>query len=189
MCFVGDMSCLWRVFERSFAETPVLYVQLLLFGAAIGVISGMLGIGGGIVLVPGLMLLFGFSQQEAQGTSLAALIPPIGIFAAMVYYQNGYVKIPVAGAVAAGFMFGALGGALLLPRVPIQSLRLAFGGLLLYLGLSFVFFGFPPKGIRMAALPAGVAAVLVAVGAWLRGKWGPPRARLPSPDANTEYHI
>ena len=80
-------------------ERKVFYFQLFLFGVFIGVISGMLGIGGGIILVPGLMLLFGFTQQEAQGTSLAALIPPIGIFAAMVYWQHGFVKIPVAAAV------------------------------------------------------------------------------------------
>ena len=112
------------------------YFQLLLFGVFIGVISGMLGIGGGIILVPGLMLLFGFTQQEAQGTSLAALIPPIGIFAAMVYWQHGFVKIPVAAAVAAGFMIGALGGALVVPRMPVDWLRLGFGVLLLYLSQS-----------------------------------------------------
>ena len=165
------------------------YFQLLLFGACIGVISGMLGIGGGIILVPGLMLLFGFSQQEAQGTSLAALIPPIGIFAAMVYWQHGFVKIPVAGAVAAGFMIGALGGALLVPRLPLDWLRLGFGALLLYLGCSFVFVGFPPRNFSAAALPAGLAAVLVAIGAWLRGKRIPARAKLPPPDGQTEYHI
>src|SRR4029079_12703277 len=60
-------------------------VFLLLFGVAIGMASGLLGIGGGVLLVPGLVMLFGFSQAEAQGTSLSVLIPPIGIFAAMVY--------------------------------------------------------------------------------------------------------
>src|SRR5262245_27323466 len=89
---------------RSIAQAVVpefAVLSLFLFGVAIGVVSGLLGIGGGILLVPGLMLLFQFSQQEAQGTSLAALIPPIGIFAAIVYYQNGHVRLPVAGAVAA----------------------------------------------------------------------------------------
>jgi uncharacterized membrane protein YfcA len=167
----------------------VIYVQLLLFGACIGVVSGMLGIGGGIILVPGLMLLFGFTQQEAQGTSLAALIPPIGIFAALVYYQNGFVKIPVAGAVAVGFMVGALGGALLVPRVPIEWLRLAFGALLLYLGGAFVCVEFPAKSVSMAALPAGLAAIVTAIGAWLRGRQLPGRQKLPPPDGTTEYHI
>lgn len=167
----------------------MLYVSLLLFGICIGVVSGLLGIGGGIVLVPGLMLLFGFSQQEAQGTSLAALIPPIGIFAAMVYYQHGYVKVPVASAVAAGFMIGAYFGALLVPRVPIDWLRLAFGGLLLYVGLTFVFSGVLVKGAPLAALPAGVAAFVMGIGAWLRGKRMAARSKLPRPDGQTEYHI
>jgi uncharacterized membrane protein YfcA len=166
----------------------MLYLQLALFGACVGVASGLLGIGGGVILVPGLMLLFSFSQQEASGTSLAALIPPIGIFAAMVYYQNGLVKIPVAGAVAAGFMFGALGGALLLPRVSIEWLRLAFGGLLLYLGFSFVLLG-PTRGATLAALPAGLAGLMVAVGALLRGRRISRHRRLPLPDNETEYHI
>lgn len=70
-----------------------MYLLLLaLVGVAVGVLSGWLGIGGGIVLVPGLMLLFGFSQPEAQGTSLAVLVPPIGLFAAIVCYQHGDVR-------------------------------------------------------------------------------------------------
>ena len=167
----------------------MLYVNLLAFGVCVGVVSGMLGIGGGIILVPGLMLLFRFSQQEAAGTSLAALIPPIGIFAAMVYYQNNLVKIPVATAVAAGFMVGAYFGALLVPKMPVDWLRLGFGGLLLYLGCSFAFFGFPPKSVSLAALPAGIAAVLTAIGAWLRGRRAAAGMKLPRPDGQTEYHI
>jgi uncharacterized membrane protein YfcA len=163
----------------------VLYIQLLLFGLGIGVISGMLGIGGGVILVPGLMLLFSFSQQEAQGTSLAAMIPPIGIFAAMVYYKNGDVKIPVAAAVAFGFMIGALIGALFVRQVPVGWLRLGFGTLLLYVGFSFVF---APKTTVMAALPAGLATFFAAIGAWMRGRRA-KTSELPPPDKQHEYHI
>lgn len=113
-------------------------ILLLAFGAAVGVLSGLLGIGGGVVLVPGLILLFGFSQSEAQGTSLAVMIPPIGIFAAAVYYQHGYVRLPIVGLVAVGFMLGALLGAKLVPHLPLELLRVAFGILLLYLGFAFV---------------------------------------------------
>jgi uncharacterized membrane protein YfcA len=172
-----------------FPELSVLYVQLIGFGIAIGVFSGLLGIGGGIMLVPGLMLLFQFSQQEAQGTSLAAMIPPIGIFAALVYYRNGFVQIPVAGAVAGGFMVGAYLGALALPHVPVRLLQLGFGGLLLYVGLSFLFAGSPTTDFRNAALPAGVTALLVAIRAWLRGKPAAVVEKLPPPDDRTEYHI
>jgi len=170
----------------------VLYVQLLAFGVAVGVISGMLGIGGGVVLVPGLMLLFGFKYQEACGTSLAAMIPPIGIFAAAVYYQNNYVKIPVATAVAVGIMAGAYLGARLLSHVQVEWLALAFGGLLLYLGFRFVFgFAFGTQLPRhVAALPTGLAAAVLVAAAWLRGK-RPVVAteKLPPPDGQTEYHI
>src|SRR3954451_16605605 len=100
---------------------------LFLFGVAVGGASGLLGIGGGIVLVPGLIWLFGFSQPEAQGTSLAVLIPPVGIFAALVYYRHGYVRLPVVGAVAAGFLVGAYLGAKFVPHAPLDGLRLAFG--------------------------------------------------------------
>jgi uncharacterized membrane protein YfcA len=169
----------------------VLYLELLVFGVCVGVISGLLGIGGGIVLVPGLMLLFGFKYQEACGTTLAAMVPPIGIFAALVYYQHNYVKLPVAGAVAVGIMAGAYLGARLLPYVRVEWLSLAFGGLLLYLGLRLVF-GFVlgqelPK--HVAAMPAGLAAAVLMAAAWLRGKRPALAKKLPPPDGHTEYHI
>src|SRR5687768_7893067 len=96
--------------HRRLKGTPVHLVWLLAFGMAIGTVSGLLGIGGGILLIPGLMLLFGHSQQEAQGTSLAAMIPPIGLFAALVYYRAGHVQLPVAGMIALGFAVGAYFG-------------------------------------------------------------------------------
>lgn len=162
-------------------------IGLLLFGAVVGVASGVLGIGGGIVLVPGLVMLFGFTQPEAQGTSLAVLIPPIGIFAAMIYYQHGFVRLPVVALIAGGFMMGALVGAKLAPHVPIDWLRLAFGGLLLYLGFVFVL------DLRAArprtALPAAAAtAVAVLASRLARRRWHPPAAPEP-PSAGVEYHI
>jgi hypothetical protein len=164
------------------------YAQVFFLGLAIGVISGMLGIGGGVLLIPGLILLLNFSQQEAQGTSLAAMVPPIGIFAAMVYYQNGHVKIPVAVLVATGFMIGAFVGAMLVPYVAVHWLRLGFGGLLLYVGVAFVL---GRTGVKqVAALPAGVALGLMALGAWLRMACPAPKPKsLPAPDDQTEYHI
>jgi uncharacterized membrane protein YfcA len=161
-------------------------VGLLFFGAAVGVLSGVLGIGGGIVLVPGLMILFGFTQPEAQGTSLAVLSVPVVIFAALVYHQNGFVRLPVMGVIVVGFAVGAYCGARLVPHVPVSGLRLGFGTLLLYVGLLFAF---DIRSTRsFAALPAGVAAVLMAVlGRFLRRRF--PRRPLPAPTPTaTEYH-
>src|SRR4051812_30658478 len=112
-------------------------VGLVAFGVAVGLLSGMLGIGGGIVLVPGLVVLFGFTQPEAQGTSLAVLSVPVVLFAALVYYQNGFVRMPVVGAIIGGFVVGAYAGARLVPHVPADVLRVGFSGLLLYVGITF----------------------------------------------------
>ena len=160
---------------------------LFLFGITIGVVSGLLGIGGGVLLVPGLVLLFGFSQTEAQGTSLAVLIPPIGIFAAVIYYQHGFVRLPVVSLIAIGFMLGAYFGASLVPHISLSVLRLAFGLSMLYLGFVFVL---NPSDSRTAvALPAGVAAVLSAfVARFLRRRVTPKRS-LPPPSGDHEYHI
>jgi uncharacterized membrane protein YfcA len=158
---------------------------LLLFGLGVGVLSGLLGIGGGVVLVPGLVLLFGFSQQEAQGTSLAALIPPIGLFAALVYYQHGYVRLPVVGLIALGFMIGAYGGAYLVPRLPPETLRAAFGVLLLFLGFTLLIAPHPTR--PAAALPAALATLAATL---LARVW---KARMPEkprpPGDGIEYHI
>src|SRR5215213_9291823 len=109
-------------------------VGLVAFGTAVGVVSGMLGIGGGIVLVPGLVFLFGFTQPEAQGTSLAVLSVPVVIFAAVVYYQHGFVRVPAVAAIVAGFAVGAYLGARLIPYAPAAALRVVFGCILLYVG-------------------------------------------------------
>ena len=113
-------------------------VSLVLLGAAVGVLSAVMGIGGGIVLVPALVILFSMSQTEAQGTSLAT-IPFGAIIAAMIYNQTTPLRLHVVVAIALGFVVGAYLGAKLLPHLPEAALRLAFGGLLLYLGLLFVF--------------------------------------------------
>jgi len=133
---------------------------LLLLGAAVGVLSAMLGIGGGVVLVPALVILFGLSQAEAQGTSLAT-IPFGAVIAAMIYHQSAPLRVPVVVAVAAGFVAGALLGARLVPHVSEAALRLAFGGLLLYLGLLFVFDLRPshPAGLVLAPLTTVVGRV------------------------------
>lgn len=169
--------------EGSNQEAFVSSLYLLLFGISIGILSGLLGIGGGILLIPGLIFLFGYSQAEAQGTSLAVMVPPIGIFAALVYYRNGYVQIPVAGTVALGFALGAYIGAQFVPYLPVVALRLGFGMLLLYLGFMFVFA--PASGRSAAALPAGIAAMMTTVVAFILR-----RRRKPTPPSDEiDYHI
>lgn len=160
---------------------------LFLFGVAIGIVSGLLGIGGGVLLVPGLILLFGMSQPEAQGTSLAVLIPPIGIFAALVYYQAGHVRVPVVGALALGIMVGALCGAKLVPYLSPTILRTLFALLMFYLGFVFVL---NPSGKSTGvALPAGVAAIVTTLLGRLWGRKLSAKNKLPPPGSDHEYQI
>jgi uncharacterized membrane protein YfcA len=158
-------------------------------GLVIGVVSGMLGIGGAVILVPALVLLFGFSQARAQGTSIGALVPPIGIFAAMQYYRAGMLDLRAAGLIALGFVFGALGGATLVPHVPQAWLKRAFASILVYVAAQMVFAD--PSRRSSAALPGAIAAgalwIVYALRKLLGGKAKPPSPPPPSPDA--EYHI
>ncbi len=163
------------------------WLLLFAFGVGIGTLSGLLGIGGGVMLVPGLILLFGFSQAEAQGTSLAVMIPPIGLFAAMVYYQHGFVRLPVVGLIATGFMAGAFLGAKFVPHLPLEVLRGVFGFLLLYLGFMFVMS--PGGAVTQVALPAGLAALVTGFVARLRRRPPPGRKPLHPPTDDQEYYI
>ena len=108
--------------------TQVLFIILGVFA---GMVSGLIGIGGGIIVVPILVYIFGFSQHAAQGTTLAMLIPPIGLLAALAYYKQGYVNIPVAGLICLGFILGGYFGAKFAVGFPDVILRKIFGVCLL----------------------------------------------------------
>jgi uncharacterized protein len=114
-------------------------IAYLLLGLAAGILSGLVGIGGGILIVPALVFLFGFSQQQAQGTTLALLVPPIGILAAWTYYKQGFVDIKVAALIAAGFIIGSLIGARFVTGLPNSTLEKVFGTFLVLIGLKMVF--------------------------------------------------
>lgn len=113
-------------------------VTLILLGVAAGILSGMFGIGGGVVIVPALVTLFGFTLTQAVGTSLAALLMPVGIFAVIEYYRAGKLKIAVAVPVALGLIGGAFVGAQLALNLPTDTLQRLYGLFLLYAGYRFV---------------------------------------------------
>jgi uncharacterized membrane protein YfcA len=102
-----------------------------LLGAAAGVFSGLLGIGGGIVLIPALVLLVGLSQKEAQGTTMIFLTAPFGLLAAVTYYQSGYADVRIAVILGIGFFFGAFLGAKVATKVPNTIMKKVFGVALL----------------------------------------------------------
>ena len=111
----------------------------IVWGLVAGVASGFLGIGGGIILVPVLGLIFGLTQHQAQGTTLALMIPPIGLLAALKYYSAGNVNIKIAIFVCLGFFFGGYLGASLVHHVPDTVLRRIFGFVMLFVSLRLIF--------------------------------------------------
>lgn len=112
---------------------------LLVLGLLAGVLSGLIGIGGGIIIVPALVLLFGFSQQMAQGTTLATLIPPVGLLAAYAYYRQGDIDIRAALWIAAGFLVGGFFGAKFATMLPTVVLSKVFAGILLVIAVKMWF--------------------------------------------------
>ncbi|MFU8797699.1 MAG: TSUP family transporter [Gammaproteobacteria bacterium] len=112
-----------------------LYIALGLFA---GCISGVIGIGGGVVIVPALIFLFGMTVHQAQGTSLAVMLPPIGILAAWMYYNQGHVDIKIALLIAAGFIVGGFLGAKLAVSLSSHLLSKIFGAFIIMIGLKMV---------------------------------------------------
>jgi uncharacterized membrane protein YfcA len=104
---------------------------LIVIGIITGFMAGMLGIGGAIIMIPALVFLLGISQQTAQGTSLAVMLPPIGILAAYNYYKAGQVNIKFALILAAFFLVGSYFGSKLALDIPQAMLKKIFGVLLL----------------------------------------------------------
>ena len=115
--------------------TILLYIGL---GLLAGVCSGFLGIGGGTIIIPILVYFFGLTQHQAQGTTLALMVPPIGLLAAMKYYYQGNVNIKIALFVCLGFFIGGLLGAYLVTPVPEPVLKKTFGIFLMAVGLRMV---------------------------------------------------
>jgi len=111
----------------------------VLAGFLTGIIGGLFGVGGGEIFIPLLVYIFGFSQHQAQGTSLAVLLPPIGLLAALRYYRAGHVDFMVAALLALGFFFGASVGALGATHIHGDVLRKIFGAFLLVVALHMMF--------------------------------------------------
>jgi uncharacterized membrane protein YfcA len=116
-------------------SSTVLFIAI---GLAAGVLSGVFGIGGGVVVVPALIYLAGFNQHRATGTSLAVLLPPIGFAAMWEYYRHDNVNVRAAMIIAAAVFVGGWLGALVANRVSGPYLRLAFGIFVVMLGVSLM---------------------------------------------------
>jgi hypothetical protein len=114
-------------------------VILVVMGVITGFMAGMLGIGGGIIVIPALIMILGFTQQGAQGTSLAMMLPPVGIFAVINYYKAGNVDWRVAVILALFFIIGSVFGSKLAVKIPQDVLKKIFGVFLLLVAAKMLF--------------------------------------------------
>jgi uncharacterized membrane protein YfcA len=118
----------------------------IFIGLVAGLLSGVFGIGGGVVIVPALIYLAGFTQHRATGTSLAVLLPPIGFAAMWEYYRHDNVNVSAAMIIAAAVFVGGWFGAVVANRVSGPYLRLAFGVFVVFLGISLIIGAFRRLG-------------------------------------------
>ncbi|MBN1793818.1 MAG: sulfite exporter TauE/SafE family protein [Candidatus Omnitrophica bacterium] len=114
------------------------WLGYIALGLCTGIVSGFLGLGGGIIMVPMLVYIYGLTQHQAQGTSLAIMIPPIGLLAAWRYYVAGNVQLSIALFVCIGFFFGGYIGAMFSHLISDAVLKKVFGVVLLLFSIRLI---------------------------------------------------
>jgi len=114
-------------------------IIIALVGLLAGFISGSLGVGGGIIIVPALVFFLGFSQHQAQGISLGMMLAPIGLLAFINYYKEGYTNLKYSLLLLLVFFIGSYFGSKLAVQLPAAVLKKVFGGLMLVAGVRMIF--------------------------------------------------
>jgi hypothetical protein len=112
--------------------TMQLLLILFIIGLMAGTLSGLIGVGGGIIIVPALVYFLSFSQHQAQGTSLGLLLLPVGILAVLNYYQKGHVDVKVVGIMAVGFLLGGFLGSKISLAISQEAIKKIFAVVLFY---------------------------------------------------------
>jgi uncharacterized protein len=115
-------------------------VILVIVGLLAGVLSGLVGLGGGVIIVPALVFILGFSQHQAQGTSLGILLLPAGLFAVMNYYKKGYIDVKVVLLLFVGFLVGGWLGSKISLNLPEGTLKKIFAIALVLIAGKVLFF-------------------------------------------------
>lgn len=115
-------------------------IMLLTIGLLTGVLGGLVGVGGGIILVPALVFFLGFSQLDAQGTSLALIMFPVGILGVIQYYKEGHVDFKIVVVLAIGFIVGSFLGSKISLNINQQIVRKIFACLMIFIAIKMLFF-------------------------------------------------
>ena len=112
---------------------------LVLTGIAAGILGGLVGVGGGIIIVPSLIYFLSFSQKSAQGTSLGLLLLPVGILGVLQYYKEGHVDFKIVAIISIGFLAGSYFGSKIALSLPQETVKKIFAILLLVIGFKMLF--------------------------------------------------
>ena len=115
-------------------------IILLMIGIIAGMLGGMVGVGGGIVIVPALIFFLGFSQKMAQGTSLGILLLPVGLLGVLQFYKEGYIDMRVVLIISAGFFAGSYFGSKLALSLSQETVKKIFAILLIIVAVKMLFF-------------------------------------------------
>jgi uncharacterized protein len=113
---------------------------IILVGISAGMLSGLVGVGGGIIIVPALVYFIGFSQKTAQGTSLGLIMLPVGILGVLQYYKQGHVDYKVVGILAIGFLAGSFFGSKIALSISQDTLKKIFAVLMIIIAVKMLFF-------------------------------------------------
>jgi uncharacterized protein len=146
-------------FTGAFVTNPAILIGI---GVLVGIYSGIMGLGGGTVMIPVLVLLLGFTQHQAVATSLAVMIPPVTLPAVIAYWREGHVNMKVAVWIAIGFAAGAYLGAFAANRLPDNTMKLIFGFVLVYVGGYTLFNTLGREHLARSMIVAGVLALIAA---------------------------
>ena len=133
---------IWSIPKIHFYICPMsfsTFIVLIIIGLLAGMLSGFVGVGGGVLMIPLLMIFFGLSQFEAQGTALVAMLPPIGILAAINYFKSGYVKWEYAVVIALTFVVGGYFGSKLSLSLNPEIVKKVFGVVMLFAAIKLIF--------------------------------------------------
>lgn len=125
---------------------------IILVGISAGILGGLVGIGGGIIIVPALVYFIGFSQKAAQGTSLGLIMLPVGILGVLQYYKQGHVDFRVVALLAVGFLAGSYFGSKVALNLPQETVKKIFALLMIVIAVKMLFFDKPKKAAKETAL-------------------------------------
>lgn len=123
---------------------------LIIIGIAAGTLGGLVGVGGGIIIVPALVYFMNFSQMQAQGTSLALIMLPVGFLGVIQYYKQGYIDFNMVIWLALGFIAGSFLGSKISISLPQETVKKFFAILMLLIAVKMLFFDNKTKGITPA---------------------------------------